>query len=266
MMETIAINSVRLRTDVHHVDGDAPWIVFSNSLVTDLRIWEAQAAVLGKRFNLLRYDQRGHGGSEPREEPVGFEGFGRDLLLLMNHYDIAEATAVGLSMGVPTVLSAYDIAPERFNALVLVDGQAASVPNAAETWNARIKAARECGMEEYARNTAARWLTPDSHTALLQPLAAMMAKTPFEGFAAAAGALRNYDFRHVLPRITVSVLGLAGESDGTMPQTVRSLCETVADGRFLVIPKAGHVPCFEQPEAVTEAIEEFLDTLSGKAT
>lgn len=264
MMETIAIDSVRLRTDVQYANGDAPWIVFSNSLVTDLGIWEAQAAVLGKRFNLLRYDQRGHGGSDPGEEPAGFDGFGGDLLRLMDHYDIAEATAVGLSMGVPTVLSAYDIAPERFTALVLVDGQAASPPNAAETWNARIKAARESGMEEYARITAARWLTPDSYAALVQPLAAMMAKTRFEGFAAAAGALRSYDFRHVLPRITVPVLGLAGDADGTMPQTVRSLCETVADGRFLVIPKAGHVPCFEQPEAVTKAIEEFLDTLSGR--
>lgn len=265
-METIAINSVRLRTDVHHAEGDAPWIVFSNSLVTDLRIWEAQATVLGKRFNLLRYDQRGHGRSDPGEEPVGFDGFGRDLLCLMNHYDIAEAIAVGLSMGVPTVLSAYDRAPERFTALVLVDGQAASAPNAAETWNARIKAASESGMEEYARVTAARWLIPDSHAAILQPLAAMMAKTPFEGFAAAAEALRSYDFRHVLPRITVPVLGLAGEADGAMPQTVRSLCETVADGRFLVIPKAGHVPCFEQPEAVTKAIKEFLETIVGPPT
>lgn len=63
-METIPIDCVHLRTAVHHANGDAPWIVFSNSLVTDLRIWEAQALVLGKRFNLLRYDQRGHGGSD----------------------------------------------------------------------------------------------------------------------------------------------------------------------------------------------------------
>jgi pimeloyl-ACP methyl ester carboxylesterase len=94
----------------------------------------------------------------------------------------------------------------------------------------------------------------------------MMAATSLDGFSAAASALRSYDFRHVLARITVPVLGLAGEADGAMPQTVRTLCETVAHGRFQAIPKAGHVPCFEQPQAVTTAIEEFLDTQSWSAT
>src|SRR5260370_14090798 len=44
--------------------ADAPWLVFSNSLATNLSMWDPQAADLGRSFRLLRYDQRGHGGTE----------------------------------------------------------------------------------------------------------------------------------------------------------------------------------------------------------
>mgnify|MGYP001412441590 CR=1 FL=1 len=42
----------------------APWVVFSNSLATNLSMWDEQAEALGDRFQILRYDQRGHGGTE----------------------------------------------------------------------------------------------------------------------------------------------------------------------------------------------------------
>ena len=51
----------------HRLDGpaDAPALVFSNSLGTTLEMWEPQVERLADRFRLVRYDQLGHGGSEP---------------------------------------------------------------------------------------------------------------------------------------------------------------------------------------------------------
>ena len=47
----------------YQVDGpeDAPWIVLSNSLATNLAMWDQQAADLKAQYRVLRYDQRGHG-------------------------------------------------------------------------------------------------------------------------------------------------------------------------------------------------------------
>src|SRR5215218_1196858 len=47
----------------YRVEGSrgAPWVMLSNSLATDLTMWDAQAAALADRFQVLRYDQRGHG-------------------------------------------------------------------------------------------------------------------------------------------------------------------------------------------------------------
>lgn len=38
-----------------------PWIVFVNSLLTDYTMWEGVMARLSKDYNMIAYDQRGHG-------------------------------------------------------------------------------------------------------------------------------------------------------------------------------------------------------------
>jgi 3-oxoadipate enol-lactonase len=47
------------------VDGDAgDWLVLSNSLATNLSMWDAQAREFSSSFRVLRYDQRGHGKTD----------------------------------------------------------------------------------------------------------------------------------------------------------------------------------------------------------
>ena len=43
---------------------DAPTILLSNSLATTHRLWEGQVAFLARRYRVIRYDTRGHGGSD----------------------------------------------------------------------------------------------------------------------------------------------------------------------------------------------------------
>lgn len=47
----------------YQIDGaqNAPWLIFSNSLATNLSMWDEQARALSGPFRVLRYDQRGHG-------------------------------------------------------------------------------------------------------------------------------------------------------------------------------------------------------------
>ena len=62
MTEYLTVDGLRL---AYRVDGPAaaPALVFSNSLGTDWRMWDAQAAALAGRFRVVRYDTRGHGQS-----------------------------------------------------------------------------------------------------------------------------------------------------------------------------------------------------------
>ena len=247
-----------IRARVEGAEG-APWVVFSNSLVTDLTIWDAQAAALAGSFRLLRYDQRGHGQTPPGASPPKIADLGRDLEGLLDHFGIAEACFVGLSMGVPTVLSVLRNRPGAVARLVLSDGQAATLPAGAKGWAERIDFARANGMQRVAEVTAERWLSPASLGGPVdRGIRAMIAGTPLPGYVHGATALQDYDYAAEVGRIACPLLVVAGALDGAMPENMRKTFGEVPGARVEVIPEAGHVPCYEQPAAFNAALLRFL--------
>lgn len=52
----------------YRFDGpaDKPVLLLSNSIGTDLSMWDPQIETLTKHVRVLRYDSRGHGASECR--------------------------------------------------------------------------------------------------------------------------------------------------------------------------------------------------------
>ena len=55
------VNGIQLN---YVVEGAGPWVVFSHSLACDLSMWDEQVAALKGAFKVLRFDTRGHGGSD----------------------------------------------------------------------------------------------------------------------------------------------------------------------------------------------------------
>src|SRR3954451_14932224 len=55
----------------HEITGpeDAPPLVLSNSLGSNLSMWDPQVPALAERFRVGRYDQRGHGRSPVPARP-----------------------------------------------------------------------------------------------------------------------------------------------------------------------------------------------------
>src|SRR3990172_4640494 len=85
----------------YQIDGPAgaPWLVFSNSLATDISMWDEQAAQLKNSFRVLRYDQRGHGRTDAPASRYTFEQLIADVVALMDALAIEKAHFAGLSMG-----------------------------------------------------------------------------------------------------------------------------------------------------------------------
>ncbi|MBD0415615.1 alpha/beta fold hydrolase [Oryzicola mucosus] len=256
--------SVYSRRDVANVD--APWLVFSNSLMTDHTIWDRQVAHFGGRYNILRYDQRGHGRSDAPTS-VSFDELSDDVLALLEDFEIERCVYVGLSMGVPTGLALAGKAPDRLAGMVLVDGQAATQPSGRQTWQGRIDFARANGMAAVAEDTVQRWFAKEfvssgGADALRDTASAMR----LEGYCACATALQGYDFSAEARAVAAPVLLLAGANDGAMPVSMRALAETIDDSRFLEIANAGHIPNLEQPEQFNAALDHFLQTFDLKTS
>ena len=82
-----------------------------------------------------------------------------------------------------------------------------------------------------------------------------------------AGALRTMagrpDRRDDLTKIEVPTLVLVGAEDLISPPTeAQAIADSMTDSRFAVIPEAGHMAPWENPEGVNAAILDFLDRLA----
>ena len=256
----VTANGLRFRCRIDGTEG-APWMVFSNALATNLSVWDAQVAAFGGSFRILRYDQRGHGGTDVPPDACTFDCLTDDLLALLDAFRITRAVGAGVSMGAVTVLALAARHPDRLSAVVACDGQWAAPAGAADLWGQRITTAASEGMTTLVEPTVARWFTSPFVAARRPELDAvrrMIRDTPPDGFIRCAQALQAYDLRDEIARLPVPALFLVGEADGVLPPVMRHMHEAVAGSSFVQIPDAGHLPNVEQPDAVNRAIARFL--------
>ena len=240
---------------------DGPALVFINSLGTDLRIWDDVARILSPEFRIARYDKRGHGLSELGPDRCDMADYARDLAALLERLGVARATIVGLSIGGLIALELYRQRPELFAALVLSD--TAAKIGTDESWDARIADIERGGIEAIADSVLERWFTADFRVRRRDELIGwrtMLTRTPRQGYLTACGASKRADLRPYAGKIGVATLCLVGEEDGSTPvAVVRELAGLIKGSRFEIIPRAGHVPNIERPEALAELIARHAE-------
>lgn len=245
----------------YRLDGpeQGPVLVFSNSLGTDLRVWDPLLPHLSSGWRFLRYDKRGHGLSDLPDGDWGMSEHIGDLEALMDELGIADAVICGLSVG---GMIAQGLAARRGDlarGLILMD--TAAKIGTAEMWNARIEAIRAGGIESLAEAILERWFTKAFRTGAADfPLwRNMLRRTPRDGYTLTCAALRDSDLREQTTALQLPVLTMAGDQDGsTPPELVKETAALIEGARFELIVDAGHLPCVEQPEATAAAINAFL--------
>jgi 3-oxoadipate enol-lactonase len=238
----------------------APWVVFSNSLATNLSMWDEQAAALTDRFQILRYDHRGHGGTDAPEGKYSFDLLVADVIALFDALEIERAHFVGLSMGGMTAVALAEKHPERLDRVVPCDCGPASTPQSAQQWEERIAIARDKGMEALVEPTVGRWFPAEflaSNKAAVDKVREMIRTTPVNGFIGCAFALSNFDLRPGLSKITRPTQFVCGGKDASIGGT-KALHAGVAGSSFVEIEGAGHISNVERPEVFTRALKEFL--------
>src|SRR5713101_8862735 len=160
----IKANGIAFNYEIEGLEG-APWLVFSNSLATNLSMWDPQAADLKRSFRVLRYDQRGHGGTDVPVGRYSYATLVADALALFDALDIERPHFCGLSMGGATALGLAELHPDRVDRVVVCDSPAMSTPASAQQWEERIAAAQKGGIESLVESTMPRWFPPETHAA-----------------------------------------------------------------------------------------------------
>ncbi len=255
----IKANGITINYQVDGPEG-APWIVFSNSLATSTAMWDEQAAALKDKFRVLRYDQRGHGGTEAPAGRYRFDTLLADALGLIDALSIKKAHFAGLSMGGATALGLAERHPERFDRIIVCDSPCQSTPQSSQQWEERIAVAQKEGMAGLVASTIARWFPPETvakNPPHLDKVRGMIRATPVDGFIGCAAALADHDYASAVATVQHPVLFLTGEKDGAAGP-MRKLNEKLPGSRFVALTGAGHISNMDAPAEFTKAIRDFI--------
>lgn len=260
-MSLVRLPGVALNTRVDGSD-EAPWIVLSNSLGSNLSMWDGQIGFLTRKYRVLRYDHRGHGASEVPEGPYSFDQLVGDVIGLMDHYRIDKADWIGLSMGAMTGMGLALHHPDRFGRMVIADGRADAPEMFCAMWDERIAVVSQGGTEAIADGTLGLWLTADwraAHPDETAAVRAMIAATDKKGYIACCQALKDLDYLRHLGSVGLPLLYVGGSEDkGAAPEVMRAMAKATPGARFVEIPGAAHVANINAPEAFEAAVTDFL--------
>jgi 3-oxoadipate enol-lactonase len=260
------VGSVQLADGVlnYQLDGPegAPVLVLSNSLGTDLHMWDTQVPAFAAHFRVLRYDTRGHGQSLVTEGPYSIEQLGRDVLSLLDALQIDKAHFCGLSMGGLIGQWLGINAPERLNRLIVCN--TAAKIGSPETWNPRIEMVLRDGAAAMAGLRDAsieRWFTPafsGTQPEQVKRITDMLAATSPEGYAANCGAVRDADFRDQLGEIKAPLLVISGAADAVTPPSGGLFIQEHVAGAEYAEFQAAHLSNVEVGEPFSRRVVDFL--------
>jgi 3-oxoadipate enol-lactonase len=258
-MQQLTIDGIRFRVLVEGSE-DAPVLMLSNSLSSNLSMWDPQMPEFLKRYRVVRYDHRGHGGTDAPAGPYSMERLAQDAVDILDTLGIARAHWCGLSMGGMTGMRMLTHHADRIDRAVLANTAAYMGPP--ELWEGRIRMATEGGMAALVEATLERWFTPEFRERDPETIAkvrAMILATPAQGAIGCCGAIRDMDQREAIRSITNPPLVIIGAKDpATTPEAGAVILDAIRGSRGLTLD-AAHLSNLEQPEAFTRSVVDFLE-------
>jgi pimeloyl-ACP methyl ester carboxylesterase len=221
-------------------------------------------------------DLRGHGGSElGRNLPLGsfplvpdapvltMAQLAADVLALLDHLSIEEATFAGCSIGGYVLLELWRQAPARINGLAFIcskpqpDAEANLSRRAATIAQARAENSSTIfdGMAQTLIGVTARERRP----AIVSELRSHMTLTPEALVAVQAGLATRPGSVPTLATIDAPILAIAGGEDpGVTPADMEAFHSAPGGCEFHLLPDAGHFAAYEKPRKVAALLAEWL--------
>ena len=261
----VEVNGARI---FYKIQGEGEPLVLVHGYPLDHGLFREQLEGLSHRYKVITLDLRGYGQSEaPGDEPTAtIETYARDVLDVMTELGVEEALIGGMSMGGPIVFSMYDMAPERFAGMLLIDTIAAPAnPIEAGTWMGTVELLRQSGVEALPPLIIDEMLTGETRMErpeLADYLIGIMNEASLQAALAGAMALANRpDFRPLLGEIDVPVLVLVGLQDTIYPYEIsQRMAEMIGENAELVIlDDASHAAIIEADERANKAILDWAE-------
>ena len=262
-MDSILANGINInyRLDMcKNKHPRTPVVMLSNSLLSNYSMWDDQLEDLVQHFTVLRYDTRGHGGTDAPATPYSIELFVDDVVGLLDILAIDKVHFVGLSMGgfIGQLFSARH--SDRVRSLTLCDTACVMPP--ASLWDERIKIAETEGVEGLIEGTLSRWFTEQfrrTNDKDVLKISNMIRTTAVHGYVNCTKAIRDMDQRRILKDITVPTSIIVGDKDPACPvSAAETLHSGILASKLIILADAAHLPNIEKKREFNDALLGFL--------
>jgi 3-oxoadipate enol-lactonase len=238
--------------------GDGPPLVLLHPGVGDSRIWDPVLPALAAKYRVIRYDARGFGHSPA---PTATFSLLRDLVTVLDHYDVKRAAIVGCSQGGGTALGLALEQPERVPALVLLCPGIPGIPLDDDSDEGAVLGA------EWERAEAAGDV--DGLASVTQRVWGRAGATPeaMEQFRSSARAvLATGDLEQEDPpvyerltEIAVPSSLLVGDADfAPLIEADKAAAARIPGCELILVPGMDHLPPLRDPELVLRTIAGTL--------
>lgn len=258
------VNNARI---FYQTSGDGPALLLLHGYPLSGALFGRVREALQDDWTVITLDHRGYGLSDAPETRASIEVYAKDALAVLDHLGIEKAAIGGMSMGGPITLSMYQMAPERFSGMILIDTTAAPAgPPEAGLWRGIESVIADKGMAPIM--TA---LLPDmvsGEMRLTNPaygdylVEVMKGATDRAGRDGALALAERPDFTDLLGKIDVPTLVMVGVEDALYSVEVsRKMAGSIPNASLAILPGASHAAVFEAAGSAAGAIQAWGATL-----
>ena len=248
---------MNIKWDSH---GDGPALLLVQGLGYGRWGWDPVVPRLAERFRVLTFDNRGIGESDKPEGPYTARMMAGDALQVLDEAGVDRAHVAGASLGGMIAQELAVLAPDRVERLVLcctalrVD----AFPFPEETLKLMAEAptlAPDVALRRFVENA----LGANPSPTLVDEIVALRIANPPDPVGWQAQAAAGTTFAGVDGSIDVPTLVLHGTEDNVVDvRHATLLAEHIAGARVVLVPRAGHLFFWEDPQAFLDPVLEFL--------
>lgn len=238
--------------------GSGVPVILIHGFPFDHSIWADVITRLDGKARLILPDLRGFGQSPAPEGVYSMRVMAEDIAALLDRLGIKKAVLAGHSMGGYISLAFAQAYPDHISGLALVTSQAAS--DTPERRQARLRLADEVKRKGVKAVVAANLERYSPDPIVRERTRVVMLRSQKKAvISALKGMAERPDATEVLSNLKVPGVIIAGGADAIVsPDKAREMAQMLARGWVVEIPNGGHMPMFESPELVAQAIQDLL--------
>jgi pimeloyl-ACP methyl ester carboxylesterase len=243
--------------------GQGQPLVFLHGFPLSRGAWQKQIEALRSSYRVIAPDLRGFGDSDTEAGPTTMAQCAADLRALLQLLTSGPVVLIGHSMGGYVALAFAHQFPEMLRGLVLVSTKSGQdTAEAAAGRRVTAEKVKAEGVQVVVQAMAPKMLAAGNHDARMaaEVLGFMAPSRPAGVIGALLGMAERTDATAFLSQIAVPTLVITGADDTLIPLAEsETLAQAIRAAQLKVIPHAGHLVAFEQPDKFNHVLKEWLN-------